>query len=350
MGSVYKRGNRWWIQYYDGHGKRTNLSVGTKYEDAKRELKFREGRISEGTQPVARIEKVTFDNLSELYLNDYITNHYRTIKDAERKAEQLRKHFGGVPAIYINSDRIDKYVHSRISDGLTNAAINRELAALKRMFMLGKNRTPPKVLSIPHIPMLAEDPARSGFLEHVDYRKLLAELPEYLRLALTIAYHTGLRSGEVLSLTWSMVNLTEGSINLQPINTKTKESRTVYLTGEFYQAIADQKEKRDRFHPECPYVVFNRGKRIKDFGTAWDSACKRAGLAGLLFHDLRRSGCRNMIRAGVDEKTAMLISGHKTSDVFKRYNIINDTNLKDASEKVMLYFRHLEEKAKASKL
>jgi len=346
MGTVYKRGNVWWIQYYDGHGHKTNLSVGKKFEDAKRELKFREGRISEGKQPLAHIEKVTFDDLSTLFLNDYIVNKKRSLSDAERRTKKLKEHFGGVPAIYINSDRIDKFIHDRIKDGRTNGAINRELAALKRMFHLGSRRTPPMVLSIPHIPMLEEDPPRSGFLEHADYKKLLAQLPEYLRLALTIAYHTGIRFGEVRTLTWKMVNLTEGAINLNPLNTKTKEPRTVYLSGEFYQAIADQKEKRDLLFPECPYVVFNRGKRVIDCGAAWNSACRRAGLGGLLFHDLRRSGCRNMILAGVDEKTAMRISGHKTSDVFKRYNIINEKNLKEASEKVMLYFRQQEDKAR----
>jgi len=265
--------------------------------------------------------------------------------DLQRYVKNLGKHFKGLPAVYINSDNIDKYIKSRLADGLANATINRELSALKRMFHLGSRRTPPKVHSIPYIPHLEENNVRSGFLEHKDYLKLEDELPEYLRLGLTIAYHTGVRFEETFSLTWKQVDLTKGAIYLDRKDTKTKEPRIVYLTGEFYEKIAAQKELRDALFPGCKYVVFNRGKRIKDCGTAWDSACKRAGIEGLLFHDLRRSGCRNMIQAGVDEKTAMIISGHKTSSVFKRYQIVNESNLKEASEKVMLYFRKQEAKA-----
>jgi integrase len=82
--------------------------------------------------------------------------------------------------------------------------------------------------------------------------------------------------------------------------------------------------------------VFTRakGQPVVGFRKRWKKLTTLAELSGLLFHDLRRSAVRNMVRRGVPETVAMKISGHKTRAVFDRYNVTSEADLADAARKI----------------
>ncbi|SRR6266498_6100545 len=101
------------------------------------------------------------------------------------------------------------------------------------------------------------------------------------------------------------------------------------------KGILDQQWQEHLAHsPECPYVFHRYGKWIRYPYVAWRNACRDAGLSGKFCHDFRRTAVRNLVRAGVPERVAMMIIGHKTRDIFERYNIVSDRDLQEAARRV----------------
>jgi len=149
-----------------------------------------------------------------------------------------------------------------------------------------------------------------------------------------------MRRGEILKLRWDQVDWDANLIRLEKRQTKGKKARNAPLYGELRAWFEMTYSARDL---NCPFIVSWKGHGITEVKTAWKKARKRAGIPGLLIHDLRRTAVRNMIRAGISEKRAMEISGHKTNSMFKRYDITDERDIQADGERLA---RYLEEKAR----
>lgn len=191
---------------------------------------------------------------------------------------------------------------------------------------------PGKYSAVPCFPRLKESAPRQGFVEETDYAKLAANARAlWLRAMLATAYTFGFRKSELLEMKVSQIDLVARTIRLNPGETKNGEGRTVKMTADvFTLLVACVSGKRP-----TDYVFTHRdGSPILDFRGAWEALTKTAERPGLLFHDLRRSAVRNMVRRGIPEVVAMRISGHKTREVFNRYNIVSESDLADAALKI----------------
>ncbi len=273
---------------------------------------------------------------------DYEINGKRSLESVRLSIRHLREFFGLDRAVDITADRVAKYVRERQREGAANGSINRELAALKRAFTLATRAG--KLGSAPYIPLLEENNSRRGFLDHGSFLALREGLPAYLRDPVTFLYLSGWRVSEMRTLEWRDVDLSGRELCLRPEVSKNKDGRPLPLRGELWEIIQRAHEKR---RPDCRYVFQHNGEPIGDFRKAWKTACKKAGLSGIIVHDLRRTAVRNMVRAGIPERVAMELSGHKTRRVFDRYNIVNDADRARASE---LLQSHLGEQSKAPKV
>ncbi len=261
----------------------------------------------------------------------------------------MRPFFGHIKASSIDSPRLQAYVDQRRAAGISNSTINREFTVLRCAFNLAREQTPPRVGRTPNFPKLSEPSPRAGFFEHEEYLALRAELPDDLRPVLISGYYSGCRKGKILSIGCNQVDLLARLVRLEPGTTKNDEARSLPLWGELLETVRMQLEIRTRCWPQCPWLFFRHGQRIKSMKDAWHEACKGAGLWNpetnkptRLFPDLRCTGVRNLVRAGVPEGVAMLISGHKTRAVFGRYNIVSESDLHEAAAKMERYMAEVE--------
>jgi integrase len=350
-GQIISRGRGVWLvrvyMGYDGAGKRVyqNKTIHGTKKDAETYLvdglRHRDlaGTDSAATRTVMR---ELFDDL----LADYAVNNKGLVWAEQKVRLHLQPAFGATRVRQLTTTAIQKYTLARQKSGAASATINRELALLKRSLNLGRKHTPPKVARVPHVPLLEENNVRKGFFEHAEFLALRTALPVEIRPVLTFAYYTGCRRGDILSLLWNQVDLKEGIVRLDAGTTKNDEPRVVPMATELLAVVTEQKSIRDSTHAQCPYVFFRDGERINSFRGAWEVACYQSGLwdgdektgkPTRLFHDLRRSGIRNLIRAGVPERVAMAISGHKTRSVFDRYNIVSEADLRVAAGQLDSY-------------
>jgi integrase len=215
-----------------------------------------------------------------------------------------------------------------MDEGRKNATINRELAAIRRAMHLG--RAEHSVRDIPEFPTLPEYNVRRGFFGLSDAERVIRYLPNYLQDLTRFAYRSGWRRGDVTSLMWEQVDSAEKVIVIE--HTKEDRPRVLALEGELWAIIERRLAEKDG-----PYIFHRYGQRIQTFRKAWATACEAAGMRGRRFHDFRRSTVRNLTRAGVPDKIAMDMTGHKTRSIFDRYNITSTSDLREAARRMDQY-------------
>lgn len=329
----------WWIGY-SVKGRKIRESAKTKKKrDAEKLLHQR--LASSGSGPLQRdLDKTTYADLRELLVTDYEENG-QSVYHLQSRLNHLDPAFESLTAPEIDEARIGRYVMKRRKEGAAPATINRELAALKRMFRLGYEV---KLVSrVPVIKMRKENNARKGFFEEADLRAITKHLPADLVPLAEVAYITGWRKEELLSRDWRHVDFNAGWIRLDPGETKNKEGRQFPLTPRLRKVLDNQRARcwllEKKHGCVIPYVFFRssgkfEGQRIKNPDKAWQAARKRAEMDNVIFHDFRRTAVRNLVRAGVPEKVAMEMTGHKTREVFDRYHIVDEDWIQEAGDKL----------------
>ena len=198
---------------------------------------------------------------------------------------------------------------------------------------------------------LKESAPREGFFEDEQYRAVVRHLPADLRVVVAVAQRFGWRArSEVLTLERRHLDLERGTLALDPGMTKNDDGRKVYLTPDLKVALAEQVARVDELQRKLakgtgvariiphlfPHLTGKKraGTRRRAFYKAWETACRKAGVPERLVHDFRRTAVRNLERSGVFRPVATKVTAHRTEAVYRRYAIVSDADLQEASSKL----------------
>jgi integrase len=337
LGSIRKRpGSRFYWIFFHVAGKRfSESSKSVRKADAQALLwkRLQEYRLVPGL-----VTRSTVDEVLDHYLQDAELRGIRALDAATRATARAREFLGHELAAEIDPRRIHEY-QQRLRDAFKPATVNQAIGFLRAAFkhaarsgMIG--RTPEFPRKLP------ERNVRQGFIEHADYVAILAELEEWARDPFRLAYHTGWRRNEVLSLQWDEVDLEAQMLRLSPERSKNGEGRPFPFLGEMSDIFSRRLAVRVLGLP----VVFHRnGRAISSVSlNVWfRRACVIAGRDKLI-HDCRRTAYRRLLRIGCLEKTAREMVGWRSRAMADRYNVTSESDYETVRE---LYAEHMRRKA-----
>ncbi len=328
-GRIYQRGPIYYLAYrWDGREYRESARSSDRVVAERLLARRVRERAERGPT-----DRVTFDTLATGYLDDYVLRRLRTLDTARGRVANLRAVFGGWEAMRITTEAIRDYQRARRTTGAAAATVNRETSALSRMFHLGVRAA--RLAQRPIFPeRLDENGPRQGFFEHDEYEAVRRHLPRPYQDVLDFAYFSGWRKREILELRWDEVDAAGGVVRLSPARSKTRVGRVLPISAPIAAVLSRRRATRQ---PGAPLVFTREDTTVRAWRRAWPAACRQAGVPGRLLHDCRRTTARNLVRAGVPERVAMVLTGHQTRAIFDRYCIVNEADLHHAGAQLVTY-------------
>lgn len=341
MGKVYqRRGSSWWIEYrYHGRQYRESVAgalgvtpraVTRGQAEALLRSRIEEVLTDRLIEPAAR--RLTVGHLLDALETDYTVREIKSLDWMQRQVGYIRADVGHLPAQVLTATELGKLAQRWRARGLAASTTRDRLATLGQALRLAVVQR--RLREAPVLPRIEVRNARQGFIEPAEFERIAAGCPHVYGEVVRWAWLTAWRQGEILGLRWDQVSRARDEVRLA--TTKNGDVRTLPVGG-LVKALLDARW-RDRALG-CAFVFHRKGKALHAtlVRRLFRAAAVKAGFAGLIFHDLRRSAVRNMERAGVLRTVAMRISGHRSESMYRRYAIVSTEDVSQALARTEAY-------------
>ena len=325
-GRIFKKANNWYTDIIF-QGQRRREKIGPRKEDAQKILNKMLSDLTLEEHGIIEDEKVTLGEFAKEYLihKKNSTQLCTYIRDEVSVNLHLVPYFGKEYLFNISPHKIFSYQSKRLSEGVCNATVNREVACLKHLLNTGVTWKRIKANPIKAVPKLKEPPGRLRYLALEEINKLLGfcpDPPHPLRAIVTVALTTGMRKSEILGLKWEYIKPDNRFIIL-PV-TKNNTVRVIPMNDTVLRALTE-------LPTESEFVFWNaRGKHLGDVKRSFATACRRAGIENFRFHDLRHTYASHLAMRGVHMRALQELLGHKDIKMTQRYSHLSPDQLQGA--------------------
>ena len=328
-------GKNYWIEYYH-LGKRKRERIGRSKAAAENRLREVQTAKAEGRH----IDKdqaaiISMGELTRWYLDlPEVKTKKSYRRDEEMIAHLLRILGAETKVAAITTGMIEGYQKRRLSEPsirkdkegncklTATATVNKETITLKTIFNRAIRHEKLDSNPAQRVKKMPEHNVRMRILTTEEAERLFSCCPPHLRPVVVTAFYTGMRLSEIVNLTWSKIDLVKGFIRLEGKETKTGAGRSIPLHPRVRGLFCSIPRS---IHTDR--VFLKDGQPFKEFKHSYNTAKLRAGIEDFTFHDLRHCAINNMRLAGNDYFRIMAASGHKTTSVFKRYNLVTEEEL-----------------------
>ncbi len=335
--------------YYRLHGKQNNYLIGAAESltpaQARDLAKEKAGLVASGVDiQTMRHEAKKLEMRKAMTLERFLEEHYKDylISMNPKRAKQAYqciansfKHLANKPLDDITAWDIQQWVTKRRKLGRAPATITYAVNRLKAAFNRAVEWSFIDSHNLHNIKLIKEDNTRVRYLSKDEERALLFALKvraerlretntaeyldgcyvDYFEPLIVMAMNTGMRKGEMLSLRWDDVSMTNRYLTIHSVNAKSKKSRTVPLNETVYRMLEDWKAQ----NADVEFVFTHLGHPVTFFQHPWERVLKAAHITNFRFHDLRHHFASQLVMAGADLNVVRELLGHSDLKMTLRY-------------------------------
>ncbi len=329
---------KYWIHYRLPGGKQKWELVGNSIEEARdANGKRRTQKRENGLFDIKPDKKMTFRELSDWYLDLEEIKGKASYRQMIHRVKLLNEGIGNKIVSRILPVDLQNYREKRRKEGKALATIDDEVTQGKMIVnkafenKMASADTLQTFMSVKNL-LKTNANARDKVLTPDEFIGLYSHADIHLKAVLATGYYTGMRSGEILNLTWNKVDLKNNLIRLEAIDTKTGEPRKTPICDILHEILRSLPRG---IHNSSVFLY--KGRPMKSIKNSLKTACKKAGILygrkhkdGFTYHDLRHTFNTYARKAGIDKEVIKAITGHKTDSMFSRYNKIDSDDIQKA--------------------